>query len=456
MRPIHGSIFTQSLIQTGSNTSVPNRPSQISKQHPLPSQTDVVIVGGGVVGICTALMLARAGVRCVVLEKGRVGAEQSTRNWGWIRMQGRSPAEVPLMKLSQQLWRELDSQAGKAFGFRQIGCTYLATNEEQLEQRLQFMQTARDFDLGTVALNARQVATKFGNSLAIPCIGAIHTSTDCCAEPALAMRALTAMAQQAGAEIFEHCAVRTLDHTNGVVGGVVSEHGRISCERVLLAAGAWSRTFMENDGLALPQLAVKSSVFRTAPVNLPFTSAMATNDVAIRPRADGGVTVGKASASSFQIVPAAFTHFRSFYPLLKNGSRTTTLRIGRDFFGPLGRSRWRADQQSPFERNRILDPTPDTAMIDAMSRHARTSFEGLSNLRIAEQWAGMIDVTPDELPVVDEIKNRQGLFIATGFSGHGFGLGPGAGALACSLIMGKTPVVDPGAFKFDRFSQGAW
>ncbi len=435
------------------NQSILNTSPQfpVNEQRPLPHETDVVIIGAGIIGMCTAWMLARDGVNCVVLEKGLVGAEQSTRNWGWIRMQGRSAAEVPMMKISQPLWQDLSEQSGHSIGYRQIGCTYIAENEKQLAQRVRFMDTAREYELSTVQLSARQVVQKFGQSLA-PTVGAIHTPTDCCAEPVLAMPAIAKLAVQSGAQVFESCAVRTLDRSGGALRGVMTEHGMIRCNRVLLAAGAWSRTFLENDGISLPQLAVKSSAFRTAAVDLPFQSAVASHAVAIRPRMDGGVTVGKSSASSFQLVPAAFRHLRAFLPVLTDGRRSTAIRVGRDFFGPLGRSRWRPDQITPFENHRILNPTPDASMIRAMTKAAVKTFGSLQDLKIADQWAGMIDVTPDELPVIDRIADQEGVFIATGFSGHGFGLGPGAAFLARSLILGETPTLDKTAFAFKRFS----
>jgi glycine/D-amino acid oxidase-like deaminating enzyme len=73
---------------------------------------------------------------------------------------------------------------------------------------------------------------------------------------------------------------------------------------------------------------------------------------------------------------------------------------------------------------------------------------------VAESWAGLIDVTPDAVPVIGGVSHMPGLFIATGFSGHGFGIGPGAGRLAADLVAGDTPIVDPAPFRFERFTEG--
>ena len=74
---------------------------------------------------------------------------------------------------------------------------------------------------------------------------------------------------------------------------------------------------------------------------------------------------------------------------------------------------------------------------------------------MAQQWAGMIDVTPDAVPVISAVDSLPGFFIATGFSGHGFGIGPGAGRLVADLVTGSDPIVDPTPFRLTRFSDGS-
>ena len=75
--------------------------------------------------------------------------------------------------------------------------------------------------------------------------------------------------------------------------------------------------------------------------------------------------------------------------------------------------------------------------------------------RVAQQWAGMIDVTLDAVPVISPVESVPGFFVATGFSGHGFGIGPGAGRLAADLVSGDSPIVDPTPFRLQRFLDGS-
>ena len=103
----------------------------------------------------------------------------------------------------------------------------------------------------------------------------------------------------------------------------------------------------------------------------------------------------------------------------------------------------------------MLDPEPVARVNEEAWQAVRTLFPVFQQARIEEAWAGMIDVTPDAIPVVSEVKGLPGFFIATGFSGHGFGIGPGAGHLVADLVSGNPSLVDPSPFRFSRFSDGS-
>ena len=129
------------------------------------------------------------------------------------------------------------------------------------------------------------------------------------------------------------------------------------------------------------------------------------------------------------------------------------LRLGERF-----KEEWRDASKNPGERyatNRMLDPAPINSSLDSAFQALQDDFPGFQSVPIEQRWAGMIDVTPDAVPVISPVPSRPGLVIATGFSGHGFGIGPAAGELAADLIANSDPMVDPGPFRFSRFSDGS-
>jgi glycine/D-amino acid oxidase-like deaminating enzyme len=262
-------------------------------------------------------------------------------------------------------------------------------------------------------------------------------------------------AQSLGATILENCAVRTIERAGGRVSATVTEHGAIACDAAILAGGVWSRTFLENLGLSLPQLAIKSSVLRTSPAPAIAPGGLGAAKASVRHRLDGGYTVARSGAAEFQLVPAAFKHFAAFLPILRQRWRIMKIKAGRDFFGPLGASRWRADEVSPFERVRVFDPEPDRKLLGRVMAAARALHPQLADARPVQSWGGMIDVMPDEIPVIDTPPGWPGLLIATGLSGHGFGIGPGVGLLAVQTILGTTPLVDAAPFALSRFDRRA-
>ena len=115
---------------------------------------------------------------------------------------------------------------------------------------------------------------------------------------------------------------------------------------------------------------------------------------------------------------------------------------------------WSADAESPFERMRVLSPAPNRAWVKRLARRMQDTFPALEPVPIAQAWAGMIDTMPDTLPVVDRAAALPGLIIATGMSGHGFGIGPAFGRIAADLALAGDPGHDLTRFCLSRFARG--
>ncbi|WP_134725376.1 NAD(P)/FAD-dependent oxidoreductase [Paracoccus luteus] len=420
---------------------------------PLPDAVDVTVIGGGIIGLMAAWALARESQRVLLCEKGRMAGEQSGRNWGWVRQQGRDLAELPMMIDALRLWRDLPPGLRQAAGFRQTGITYLARTEAQLAAYQRWLDGARPHGVDTVLLSRRQTETMLPN--AAGWIGALHTPSDGQAEPLAAVPALARAAAADGVTIREGCAVRGLHLSAGQVAGVETEAGPVRCTRVILAAGAWSALFLRAHGLSLPQLAVTSSVSVTGPLPELLPGAAADDRFAIRRRGDGGYTLTPWSRHEFHIGPAAFRHLLPFLPQFLADPASTRFRMAAPKgFPDAWRTprRWRLSSATPFETCRILDPQPDRRALDGIRRCFADAFPDIGLPPIGRTWAGMIDVTPDSLPVIDHAP-IPGLIVATGMSGHGFGIGPGVAGPLADLAMGRAPRHDLSAFRWGRFGR---
>ena len=250
--------------------------------------------------------------------------------------------------------------------------------------------------------------------------------------------------------------MRGLETSAGAVSGVVTEKGPIRCRQVVLAGGAWSRLFCGNLGVELPQLKLLGSVLRAGPVEGAPDRVVGADDFAFRKRLDGGYTIARRNANVAELAPDSFRLFFDFIPALVAQWHELRLRVGRRFLEEWRiPRRWALDAVSPFETVRTLDPAPSLSLLDEASRNLDRSFPAFRDMNVAERWAGLIDVTPDGVPVISEVPALPGFFIASGFSGHGFGIGPGAGHLMADLVMGKTPIVDPAPYRYQRFANAS-
>ncbi|OBQ90509.1 FAD-binding oxidoreductase [Mesorhizobium sp. AA23] len=424
---------------------------------PPPNSADVVIIGGGVIGVATALFLARRNISVTLLEKGRIAAEQSSRNWGWIRKQGRDADELPIVIEASRHWRQLAEECGEDIGLKQTGVTYLAGSDREMARFEKFMKIAAAHEIDTRLLNARETAGLIkGMSRSFK--GAMTTPSDMRAEPWLAVPALARLAARKGVKIVENCAARALEISAGRISGVWTEAGHIETSSVLLAGGAWSSLFLRRHGVSIPQLSVRSTVAATEPMPEVYAGAAAGEHIAFRRRQDGGYTLAAGGSHLLDIGPDAFRHAMKYLPaLMANpfGSRYSPAAPAGYPDGWSTPRHWAPDSQSPFERMRVLNPAPERSGLRSIERNFRHLFPQLDAVRLKASWAGMIDAMPDVVPIVDKVQALVGLVVATGMSGHGFGIGPGIGRVVADMIQGNQIGHDLTRFRLSRFSDGS-
>ena len=430
-------------------------PTPVTSDSSLPSRVDVVVIGGGIVGASTALELAERGQSVLLAEKGEIGAEQSSRNWGWVRLSLRDPREIPLMIEAIRIWEGLEERTGRNLGYTKCGILFAAAGERS---RAGYENWARHLEPHQIACSVVD-GTDFDDLLPghrIKTNGALFTPIDGRAEPQWAAPAIAEAARDRGAHVMTNCAVRALDLSAGKVTGVFTEKGRVACDAVVLAGGAWSRLFAGNAGIHLPQLKVLNTVMRTSPVEGGPEASVWADRFALRKRADGGYTVASGVENTYDLVPDSFRLMRAFLPALMHEWSSLRFRLsGRWTDEATEARRWSPDDVTPFETCRVLDPKPSDRVLKSCWADAQRAFPVLAQAHMVQSWGGMIDVTPDAIPVISAVDGMAGMHIATGFSGHGFGIGPGAGRLMADLVTGRTPVVDPTDYRLSRFSDGS-
>lgn len=422
----------------------------------LPSQVDVVVIGGGYVGVCAALSLVSRGVRVALCEKGVIAGEASGRSLGWIDSQFLDPAKMELIGRSKELWAGMNAAVDAETGYRRCGVVSLLPDDGArafAEDWLDKVRGRRGVDARIVSA-AEAAALTPGATASF--VGGLYQPSDACAEPVLAAPAIAEGARRKGAAILQNCAVRGVETSGGAISGVVTERGRIGCQAVVLAGGYWSSLFARSLGIDLPQFQANASMMSIRPTgdDLPETSAWG-NGYVWRRQLDGSYTIGAINGVS-PVTPDSVRHLFRLLPAIRAmWNEVDPVFNLNTFWNDLMRpTRWRMDEVTPFERNRILMPETRQGYLDQARRRLENDFPGFSGAQALESWAGVLVTTLDNMPVLSAVPSLPGLFLGTGFY-YGLTMGPAAGEALADLVMGQTPQFDLHDYRFQRFSDGS-
>jgi sarcosine oxidase subunit beta len=348
-------------------------------------EAEVCVVGGGLVGCSTALHLALRRVPCVLLERGRCGGQASGVNYGGVRRQGRSFAELPLAERARRLWGRLERLVGGDCEFRATGHLRLARDAVELAELEHWAAEARGFGVACNIVGPDQLRERW------PWLGPGFAGGSFCADdgqanPRLATPLFARAARRQGARIVEGCAVEAVERIpNGF--RLRGEGGLEVAARVLVnASGAWGPRVSALLGEPLPGevIAPNMLVSEPLPYRIEPNLGMAGPGVYLRQIPSGSVIFGG----------------------------------GRGIADP------------ETARCRPLLATSLAAIEEACR-----IVPDLGRATIIRTWAGIEGRMPDDLPVIGASPTVPGLFQAFGFSGHGFMLAPAVGAVLAELVL---------------------
>jgi sarcosine oxidase subunit beta len=367
-----------------------------------------IIIGAGITGLATACELARAGVGVTVLEARRFGAMASGWTLGGVRQSGRDPAELPLAQAAIERWAQWDRELGAETGYRRGGNLRLARTPGEVETIRRMVEAQRKLGLALDLLPdlraVREVAPAIGEAV----LAASFCPGDGHADPDRTIAALVAAARRAGVDLREGVRVSAVTTSGGRVRGVDTTHGRFEADSVILACGIHAPGLLAPLGFPLPLAVKRVCVVQTTPMPPVFGQVFG---------------VANADCAGRQEIDGRF--------------RFTT-----------GIGDWTGDPESWTE----TALRPSVGDIGALIARTVPLLPVLAEAGLDRVWGGLIDLTPDALPVLDAPSALPGLVIGAGFSGHGFGIGPISGDILKALTLGEAARFDLAPFRLDRFA----
>jgi sarcosine oxidase, subunit beta len=375
-----------------------------ASRRQVPSSAAVVVIGGGVIGLSTAYHLARRGVRDVVLlDKDALGSGSTSKAAGGVRAQFSDPVNVTLGARSLETFRNFSALFGQEIDLHQVGYLFLLSTPESVAAFEANVALQNDLGIPSRMIGVEEARRLSPLVSTDGLLAAAYSPTDGHCTPESVVLGYASAARRAGATLLPHCAATGIDVRDGCIVGVRTEAGTIRTDTVVCAAGAWSAEVGSWVGVDLPVTPLRRQILVTEPVpgldpHTPFTIDF---DTSFYFHAEGrGLLLGMSDP----------------------------------------------DETPGFKLTRSDGWLPRLG--EAIERRA----PALAEIGIAGGWAGLYEMTPDHNALVGRAETVENFLYATGFSGHGFLMGPAVGEVMRDLYLGEETFVDIGGLSAARFA----
>ena len=370
----------------------------------LPSRASVVIIGGGVMGLSTAYHLARAGVTDVVLfEKSEFGSGSTCKAAGGVRAQFSDAVNIELGARSLKAFETFEATFDQEIDLRQVGYLFLLEKPEHVEAFEKNVAVQNEMGVPSRLIEVAEAKALSPLISTEGLLAAAYSPTDGHCTPESVVNGYASAGRRAGARLVRNCAVTAIESSGGSLMQAVTEKGTIATDAVICTAGAWSKELGAMVGVDLPVEPLRRQILTTEPMpdldpHTPFTIDFSTSFYF---HGEGqGLLLGMSD-------PHETAGFK--------------LTVSEEWLAGLG---------------------------DAIERRA----PDLSEVGLGAGWAGLYEMTPDHNALVGEAEGVSRFLYATGFSGHGFLMGPAIGEVMRDLYLGRTPVVDVSSLTANRFA----
>lgn len=371
------------------------------------SKANVVIIGGGVSGVATAYELAKRGATDIVLLEKKFLASGSTGRCGaGIRMQWGTKANCLLSKYAVERYKNLQTELDYKHDieFSQGGYLMVAGTEKEMAQFRKNVELQNSLGINSKLLTAAQTKEIIPYVNTDYVLGGTFCQEDGHLNPFHVVQAYADAAVRLGVEINKHTTVTGIEQKNGKIVGCNTDKGYISCDKVLIACNAWSQELAKTVGIDLPLYSQRHQILVTEPV-----AAM-----------QGPMFMG-----FYHNIYCQQTPHGSFIMGRGDDNEPTDLRIS---------SSWQ--------------------FLEEMAKTCVKLLPLLKDLTVVRQWSGLYNMSPDKQPIYSGFDEVQGLYLAAGFSGHGFMFGPVTGVVMADMILERKCEIDVSHLRCDRFTKG--
>ena len=366
---------------------------------------DIVIIGGGIIGTSIAYHLAQKRAKGVVLlEKGMLGEGSTAKCAGGIRAQFSTEINIRFSLESFQTWNRFEEIMDAHLDFKKVGYLFLATTEDEWAVFRSNVALHHRFGIPVELLSPEEIRHRWPYLRVDDLQGGTYCPWEGYAGPYEALSGFARGARRGGVKIHEGTEVTGILREGNRVAGVRTPQGDISAPVVVNAAGPYAGEVGKMAGAEVPVQPYRRQLFFTGP----------------------------------------FSHIPDPIPLVIDFHRAW-------YFRREGAGLLLSGPKDPFPSfNLNVD-------YDAMAEAAESSMYRVPVLKkaaIDRGWAGSYEISPDNHAILGRTPGVEGLFLANGFSGHGFQHSPAVGKVMAEIILGEKPSIDVSCLSVERFARG--
>lgn len=411
---------------------------------------DVAIVGGGISGTMAALELRRLGLTVVILDKDTLGYEASSRNMGAIGALGKFAPELAVP--SADAWDELHDRLGVDIELKRAGRLVAAYGAADMPRLAAMFERLGGSGARLERLDGDAARRRFPE-LGPRLEAALFSPDDGTVNPVKVMAAVSALVRASGVDVLEGVRVGRIAVEGGRVVGLETERGQIVARNVICAAGIWTDSLLEGVGLKAPIQLITVLHAQTQRLPRMFDYFLRTPTCAMRQFESGEVRVSggyRLTQVAHPLSPRDLRHLAIWVPRLASKWRDVDFTLdGRLAGAELGR--FFGSGRYPPKAFGVRIPL---ALAMRNIHQARKTVPGMEDAEYAETKGGLVDATPDALPIVGPVRDVEGLFVAGGFTGQGFGVGPVVGRVLAECVTGMPVSVKLDRLRLERFREG--
>lgn len=423
--------------------------------EPLPKQSDVVVVGGGILGIMTAINLVERGLSVVVVEKGNIAGEQSSRFYGQVMTYKMPDATFQLHHMAKHRWREMNAKVGTDTSYRTQGRVEVPLDDEDLAHVRQWIDTKHrevgsDIPFKTRIIEGAELGQRLKGATSDWKIAGFEEDSGSL-DPEIAAFVMAEYAQKIGVKIYTNCAARGVETQAGAISDVVTERGSIRTSQVVVAGGAWSRLFMQNLNVNVPTLpAYQSQQLISAAPGAPGGNVALPGNIYFREQADGSYATSPRVIVA-PVVQESFMYGYKYLPLMSQPDFPVHISLNEQLINTFMQPKhWALNEVSPFEKYRDMTAAPDVPELESSLEKLKAEFPAFKDSKVIDRWSGAMAIAPDEDPIISVVKEYPGMVINTA-TGWGMTESPVSAEITADLLLGKTPVLNPEPFSLSRF-----